>query len=284
MLQGLSSAAAVRRGQANLYHSCLEKILAPLASYGETGIAMASGDGIWRRCHPIVAVFAGDYPKQLLITGTFKGQCPKCLVPSNQLGEYHNFPLRDNKLAKNLYRGADGDFRVFQAACRHAGLKPIYHPFWESLTLTNIFVSITPDILHQGLQGIVKHVVMWITMAFGPRHIDTRCRSLPPNHHIKTFANGISHLSRISGQEHKDMCQILLSLVLDLRLPGGHSTLRLIGCVRALLNFLYLTQLPSHTTDTISCMNESLSQFHENKSIFVDLGICNDFNLPKVAL
>jgi hypothetical protein len=43
-------------------------ILALIASYGETGLPMMSGDGVWRRCHLIFAIFIGDYPKQALVT------------------------------------------------------------------------------------------------------------------------------------------------------------------------------------------------------------------------
>ncbi|KAH9035982.1 hypothetical protein EDB83DRAFT_2178445, partial [Lactarius deliciosus] len=53
------------------------------------------------------------------------------------------------------------DVHVFHAACHEVGLKPIFHPFWESLPLVNIFVSITPDILHQMLQGVMKHLITW---------------------------------------------------------------------------------------------------------------------------
>ena len=38
------------------------KILSPIEQYGETGIAMATGDGVWDRCHLILATFVGDYP------------------------------------------------------------------------------------------------------------------------------------------------------------------------------------------------------------------------------
>ncbi len=178
--------------------------------------------------HPIFAIFAGDYPEQALVTGTYNGQCPKCLVPSDQLGEYLNFPLHDLNEAKKLYRGADGEVWPFHTACRQAGLKPIFHPFWESMPLTNIYISITPDILHQGLQGVVKYLVEWITSAFRHRVIDTRCQSLPPNHHIRTFPHGLSLLSHVSGKEHKDMCRILLALILDMHLPGGLSSSRLV--------------------------------------------------------
>ncbi len=175
----------------------------------------------------------------------------------------------------------EGEVWPFHTACRQAGLKPIFHLFWESMLLTNIYVSITPDILHQGLQGVVKYLIEWITSAFGHRVIDMCCQSLPPNHHIRTFPHGLSLLSRVSGKEHKDMCQILLALILDMHLPGGLSSSHLVQSVRVLLDFLYLAQLPSQSTDTLCQMNECLSQFHDNKSIFVDLGIRDDFDIPK---
>jgi hypothetical protein len=48
-------------------------LLDPIASHGETGLPMMSGDGVWRRCHLILAVFVGDYPKQTLVTCSYNG-------------------------------------------------------------------------------------------------------------------------------------------------------------------------------------------------------------------
>ncbi|KAH9173949.1 hypothetical protein EDB89DRAFT_2152812 [Lactarius sanguifluus] len=283
-LTSLTNKAARRRALANLFHSCMQTILAPIASYGETGVAMMSGDGTWRRCHPIFAVFVGDYPEQVLVTCTYSGRCPKCTVPHDQLGESARSPLRHYDQAIKTYSLADEDVHVFHAACREAGLKPVFHPFWESLPLVDIFVSITPDILHQLLQGVMKHLIAWLTRSglFGAGQIDARCWSLPPNHHIRTFSNGISTMSRISGQEHKDMCRILLGLIIDLPLPSGQVTSRIIRLVHALLDFLYLAQLPSQTTNTVARLDSSLARFHDNKAVFVDLGVREHFNIPKL--
>jgi Plavaka transposase len=281
-LEGIANKAGRRRAMANLYHSCMQVILAPIAACGETGIPMMSGDGVWRRCHPIYASFVGDYPEQVLVTCTYSSRCPKCLVPSDELGSYARFPPRDYDQARDAYLLADGDAHAFHSACRAAGQKPVYHPFWESLPLTNVFVSITPDILHQLLQGVLKHLIAWLIGIFGPAEIDARCRSLPPNHHISIFAKGISTLSRVTGKEHKNMSRLLLGLIMDLPVPNGQVSPRIIAAVRALLDFLYLAQLPSHTSTTIARLDESLSRFHDNKDVFVDLGIRDHFNLPKI--
>ena len=282
--RGITSKAARRRAQANLFHACMEKVLAPIAPYSETGIAMKTADGIWRRCHPIFAVFVGDYPEQALVTCTYNGRCPKCEVSNDQLGEYQEFPTRIHNTAIDIYHLADHNIHVFHRACRDAGLKPVYHPFWTSLPFADIYQSITPDILHQLLQGIVRHLVTWLSCptVFGPNEIDMRCQILPLNHSIAVFPKGITTLSRVSGHEHKNMCRILLGLIIGLPLPGGQIPSRVVRAVRAILDFVYLAQLPSHTTDTLRRLQESLSSFHVNKAVFIDLGTRYSFNIPKL--
>ena len=80
-LKNIKNKAARRRALVNLFHSCMRKLLSPIESYGETGIAMSTGNGIWYHCHPILAMFIGDYLEQTLVTCTLNGRCPKCLVP-----------------------------------------------------------------------------------------------------------------------------------------------------------------------------------------------------------
>jgi hypothetical protein len=283
-LEGIGNKAARRHALGNIFHFCMQTIVATITSYGETGVTMMSGDGIWRWCHPILAAFIGDYPDQVLITCTYFSRCPKCTVHRDNLGDLTRSPLRDYDEVLEVYRLADGDVCAFHSACNNADLKPVFHPFWEVLPLTNIFVSITPDILHQLLQGIMKKLVEWVTSpeAFRPSQIDARCRSLPPNHHIMTFVKGISPLSRITGLEHKHMCCILLGLIMDLPLPSGVVSSRIIRAVRTLLDFLHLAQSPSHMTDTLHRLDNSLARFHQNKDVFLDLGVCQHFNFPKL--
>ncbi|KAI9430721.1 hypothetical protein H4582DRAFT_2063461 [Lactarius indigo] len=43
-----------------------------------------------------------------------------------------------------------------------------------------------------------------------------------------------------------------------------------------------LSQYPVHTTQTLNAMDNALCQFHENKDVFVELGVWEHFNLPKL--
>ncbi|KAG2083330.1 uncharacterized protein F5147DRAFT_748926 [Suillus discolor] len=211
----------------------------------------ATGDGIVRRGHPLVACYIGDYPEQLLVTGMKTGECPKCDIPSMELGSKdHPFELRDLDEILDALALADEHPTQFGRACRDAGMKPLYHPFWEELPHCNIYHTITPDVLHQLYQGPVKHLIAWIKSACGEAEIDARCKWLPPNHNIHLFMKGISQI-----------CQFLLGIILDICLPDNTSTVRLVHAVLGILDFLYLAQYPS---------------------IFVNLGIRASFNLPKL--
>ena len=72
-LNGIANQAGRRCAIANLYHGCMQIILGPITAVGETGITMMSGDGIWRQCHPIFALFVGDYPEQVLVMCMYNG-------------------------------------------------------------------------------------------------------------------------------------------------------------------------------------------------------------------
>ena len=256
----------------NLFHACMENVLALIAACGELGVAMISTDEIWHHCHLILAAFIGNYPEQALVTYTYNGRCFKCQVPHDQLGEYRSFSPRVQSDAINIYCLANNTL-VFWKACREAGLKPVSCSFWASLQFTDIFLSITPDILHQLLQGVMKHLVRWLSSptVFGSADINARCWCLPLNHSITHFETEITMLSHLSGKDHKNICCVLLGLIIGLPLPGGQASSHIVQDVHALLNFLYLSQLLSHTTDTLRRLQDSLALFHDNKAVFVDL-------------
>lgn len=109
---------------------------------------MTSGDGVVRCCHPILTIYVRDYLEQVLVTGTYTGDCPICQCPHDDLGTYpcpHNYRNIGEALdALGLIGTAN-----YNSACKIVGIKLIQHPFWEKLPYVDIYHSITPDILHQ---------------------------------------------------------------------------------------------------------------------------------------
>ncbi len=255
----------------------------PLVDVGINGTAMADGMGVVHHVHPLLAAYAGDYPEQVLVTCIKSGECPKCHALRNKLDDSESFKEpRDIQAVDDALAKVSGDYQIFKRACKQARIKPIAQPFWDQLPFLNIFQAITPDILHQLHQGVFKHIISWLVKAFGRAEIDMRCQRLIPNHHVRIFSGGISGLSRVTGKEHAMIGRVILGIIADIGLPGGFDASRLLRAVRVLLDFMYLAQLPVISMQHLSLLNEALSVFHQNKNIFVDLGIRDSFNIPKL--
>lgn len=281
-LEHIKNKAARRRTLANVFHACMSLIVEPLRKAGIDGVNMVSGDGVERRCHPILAVYVGDYPEQVLVTGTYTGDCPICECPHDELGMYpctsKRRDIAEVRRALKLCGTAE-----YNRACGAAGIKPIQHPFWEKLPYVDIFRSITPDILHQLHQGVIKHLLSWITDIVGKDEVDARVRRLPPNHSIRVFHKGISGLSRVTGTEHKQIARFILSLLIDIPLPRDEHT-DLVAATKALLDFLYMAQYSVHSTTSLNALEQSLCDFHEKKDVFVRLGSRGHFLIPKLHM
>jgi hypothetical protein len=282
-LDHITNQAARRRTLANLYHCCKKQIMQPLRKAGSEGIHMARGDGVIHDTRPIHAAEVGDYQEQVLIAGIKSGLCPTCPIPLEEIGQGKTeYDIRDlNEILKALSQ-ADGHPTTFTKACLDAGIKPIYHPFWEDLPFSCIFHSFTPDILHQLYQGVIRHLISWLKDCCGKDEVDARCRRLPPNHGIRLFTKGISGLCRVTGKEHAQIASFILGIIIGIQLPDGHSSGKLLRAVRGLLDFFYLAQYPMHSTRTLDQLQNALKKFHDNKDIFVDLGIRQNFCIPKL--
>ncbi|KAJ3966648.1 hypothetical protein EV361DRAFT_872222, partial [Lentinula raphanica] len=282
-LSHIKSTPSRRRSVANLFHTCMRHIIKPLETAGASGVIMASGDGVKWLCHPIFAAHIGDYPEQILATCSLTGDCPCCTIPRQMIGENTEpHPLCHLRSILEALQMADQGAATFINACREASIKPIFEPYWAKLPYSNIYLAITPDILHQLYQGVFKHLKNWVIEAYGAHEIDARCRRLPPNHNIRIFTKGISGLQRVSGSEHAQMSHLFLGLVAEAPLPNGLSNVRLIRCLRGLLDFMFLAQYPVHSTSSLRTLSNALNLFHDNKYIFVDLGIRSNFHIPKI--
>ncbi|KAM6499250.1 hypothetical protein JOM56_004758 [Amanita muscaria] len=282
-LRCVTNHASRRRMISNLFHSCLRQLLAPLEGTGVDGLVMVDGNGISRRVHPVLATYVGDYPEQVLVTCVKTGECPKCEVARSDLGDMHaSACLRDIRTAHAALSKVDGSAWDYIKACQDARIKPVFHPFWQGLPYVDIFQAITPDILHQVQQGIFKHLINWLVQAYGASEIDARFQRLIPNHHIHKWSNGITGLSRVTGKEHGLMSRVILGVIGDMSLPGGFNAARLIRAVRSLLDFIFIAQLPIVSISELEFMTRALEAFHDNKAILVDLGIRDNFNIPKL--
>lgn len=161
-------------------------ILTPLTTAGVDSIQLISGDGIACQGHPILAMYISNYPEQVLITRCKTGECLKCTIAHKEVGASPepSQPLYNLEKVLDALTAIDISPCTFTNACHKAGIKPLFHPFWENLLFTNIFLTITSDVLHQLYQKVIKHLLAWIQEAYGIDKIDAQCWCMPLNNSL----------------------------------------------------------------------------------------------------
>ena len=199
--------------------------------------------------------------------------CPKCDIPTDKLGNGKLGKQREqNKTLRKIHKAAGEHSKTsMNAKLKSEGLNYIPHPFWANWYLSDIHLAITPDILHQLYQGVVKHLNGWLRKLIGDAELDARFKRLPPAQGVRRFKSGISVLTQVSGPEHKDICKQLLGCLLGIK---SSVPLGAVRASRALLDFLYLAQYLSHSDKTLECLKIALDEFHANKEVFLNLDAC----------
>ncbi|KAI0054982.1 hypothetical protein BV25DRAFT_1816258 [Artomyces pyxidatus] len=240
---------------------------------------MTCADGAVRCVFPILASYVADYPEQCLVTCSKSTTCLKCKCKANDLGEKRPAQDRDPTWtlgvigeAKASASSADAYFKACMAEEVSGGVP---NPFWKDLPYTDIHMSMTPDVLHQLYQGVFKYILDWTSTAFNKEELDACVRSLPPAFGVRHFKNGISGLSQVTGSKRKDMARILLACL------AGKLAKPVLLTTRSILDFIYLAQYPSHTDTTLKYMKDALDNYLKHRDIFIQLGLRDDFNIPK---
>lgn len=258
----------------------MKHLMEPLVAAGKDGIEMVGGDGAVRKVHPILASYVADYPEQCMVCCAKYGTCPKCQVSAEDLHSSSSFPPRTQAQTLSVMQNAEmttASFDKYFKKCMAEEVSGyVSRPFWEDLPFSDIHLCITPDVLHQLYQGVLKHLITWCQTLLSKEELDRRIRTLPRALGLKAFKNGISALSQISGSERKNMAKILLGCLVGTRMSDQGLT----AC-RALLDFIYLAQYSTHDDVTLGYMDDALTTWHENSQYFITVGIRENLDIPK---
>lgn len=241
---------------------------------------MTCADRQVRNVFPILAAYAADYPEQCLVAGCQENRCPIGQVLPEKRGSHERCTHRNREEIITLLDAHRHGRLTTETKDRFKalGLRVIHDPFWRDLPHTDIFTCFTPDLLHQLHKGVFKdHLVKWCTALLGEEELDRRFRDAPSTTGLRHFKNGISHVSQWTGHEHKEMEKIFVALV-----AGGVPD-EVLQAVRALLDFIYLASLHSHTSRSLAALQQALDVFHAHKQAFIDYHARHPahFNIPK---
>ncbi|KAJ8495203.1 hypothetical protein ONZ45_g12952 [Pleurotus djamor] len=264
-----------------MFHRCMSIVLHGLVKAGQTGVHLVCADGKIRWMWPIFAAYVADYPEQCLVACCMENRCPLGNIAPESRGSGETCEPRDVKETIRLLEKVDsGNFEPDdRTKFNEKGLRNVFPPFWANLPHANVFEAFTPDLLHQLHKGVFKdHLVKWCTNLVGEKELDERFKAMPHFPGLRHFKNGISTVSQWTGKEHKAMEKIFLAML------TGVGDDRVLRVVRAILDFIYLASLHTHTSSTLDAMEEALSIFHAEKDVFIEYGARSPehFNIPKI--
>lgn len=273
-LECYRSSSRTLAGQ-RLFHHCMDKVLNPLVEAGEKGVVMVCADGQNRLVFPILAAYIADHPEQCLVADIHENFCPRGIVQPDDRGEPTECFLRnveDTIECLQLHQDGFSPTRFVRE-----GLREVYEPFWKHLPHCNIFSCITPDILHQLHKGMFKtHLVSWCLDLIGKEELDRQFMAVPDAPGLRHFQHGISHVKQWTGSEQKDMERVFVPLI------AGAVPEKVLVAAQAIVDFICFARCETHTTATLEGMRTALQTFHHNKDVFIDLGLREDFNFPKL--
>ncbi|KAF9521723.1 hypothetical protein CPB83DRAFT_801223 [Crepidotus variabilis] len=263
----------------DLFHAAMRHILAPLIPAGKDGVNMTSGNGEVHRVYPILACYSADFPEQCLVTCSKYGTCPKCQTPAKKLSEPKVGDPRTPAWTMGIINEAKLATTTpyqFRKVCMESDVSgSVLKPFWNDFPYTNIHASITPDVLHQLYQGVIKWIIGWCTTLLTEDELNARVQALPPAFGVRHFSNGFSVLSQISGPERKEMTKILLGCLV------GELSKEILTAMKAILEFVYLAQYKVHDDDTLGYMEKALRTFHSYKKYLIEENLHETLNIPK---
>ncbi|KAG1889042.1 uncharacterized protein F5891DRAFT_1131885 [Suillus fuscotomentosus] len=162
------------------------------------------------------------------------------------------------------------DLDKFQKAAKAVHLSGVHMPYWRD------WMFACPSVFLTG-EFFADHPLNWIKETVGKPELDARFMVQHKRVGTRHFTKGVTHVNQMTGREHRDIQRTIVASI------AGVAPPRFIRAIRALVEFIYLSQNPS--------MAQALSDFHVFKDAIVDAearrgkkGVKEDFFIPKLEL
>ncbi|KAG2047051.1 hypothetical protein BDR06DRAFT_898131 [Suillus hirtellus] len=260
-----------------LFHYCIAQVLEPLVSVGENGVKVTCPDLQVRQMHPIVAAYIANFLEQCLMACCIENRCLKCMVRHDNCRYMReSAPQRREMMMANLQCHSEGEISSDQFKSE-LGLCAIYSPFWATLPHNDIFLCMTPDILHQLHKGVFKdHLISWCMKIIGKDKLNLCFKTMSSYAGLWHFKKGISKCKQWMEADYQELKRVFLCVI------AGAVNNQVMAAVCGVLDFTYYAQYQSHTEKTLSHMQAALASFHANKGVFVEHRVQEHFNILKI--
>ncbi|KAG9074521.1 hypothetical protein FRC06_010625, partial [Ceratobasidium sp. 370] len=205
----------------HLFHRCMEVITRTLRRPKAHDVIDPEGN--IRSVLYGLAAYIADLEEQWMIAALGKQTCPHCECDPNHLGDHASGPLRTPadildkiKKIKTEYKKAWKHSPSLEEFVRLAGechLNGVDKPFWQSLPQLNIFDALSPDLLHGFHKCFHDHIYKFNLTGMGQPEYGAHLQSQLRFAGDRTFLHGVSHISQMTGMEHRMLQRTHLPIV-----------------------------------------------------------------------
>ncbi|KAG1846272.1 hypothetical protein F4604DRAFT_1595105 [Suillus subluteus] len=191
------------------------------------------------------------------------------IMMSDPFGDHFRHParMRAITLAQLASIAVDpNDLEAYFEACAEHRLNGVHAPFWKGFPHTDPSIFLTQEPPHHWHKEFYDHNLQWCLKVVGAQELDFRFSILQPIIGYRHFAGGISNLKQVTGRVHRDIQRYIVGLI------SGVAPRRFVIAIHALMDVRYLVQCPAPDDNLLSCIDQSLLTFHENKDVIMTLG------------
>ena len=226
--------------------------------------------------------------ENVALHGVKSNPCPKCEVHLEELGNdaRYEYPVRDYARHK-LREREDGHQSPVSESDAANGTSNTHGINMGPGIFDRLHRVSAPDLhmldlLHTIYLKLFKHMRDWIH-GFLKKHARLQAfydtlKTLPPYPGFFIPKNAYREIPQWQGKEMRNLGHCLLGvLAVTLRQPDSTQAIPFkcaLACVRALIDCNMMPQYRSHTSDTITYMEDYLDQFHLMKDIFLEFRVC----------
>ncbi|KAG2083210.1 uncharacterized protein F5147DRAFT_782998 [Suillus discolor] len=264
--------------EAHLIHQCLDIVLEPLKQAAHIGCMMSDPVRNLRYCFTPLTSYIVDTPEAAMLACQFSDgfQHPPCTAKTT---------LTQLKSIKSMCDPRN--FEDFFAAYEPYHLSGVVDPFWHNWPFTDPTRFLTLEALHHWHREFYDHNVQWCIRIIGTEELDFHFSVLQPLVTFRHFKQGILMLKQVTGRAQRDMQHYLVAVIVDAAPPG------VVIAVRALMDFHYLSQAVTISSNQCQKILDALKTFHNHKHQIIVHGGCqgaksknilDNWYIPKLEL
>ncbi len=276
-----------------LAHKCLDIATELLKKCSHSPIYTPNPSGCIRLLCTILVAHVRDTVEQQKLACVAPNSSPVSIANYHQLGlgkacrpRTAKFTLgRIRQLVASLGDDRD-DLWIVKARSATLHLNGVLEPYWRDWKYADPSIFLSPDALHQWHGFFMDHPMKWAQTLLTAEELDKRISVLQKHIGFRTFPIGFSRFIQHTGREERDLQRSFMAVI------AGHPKIseNILRAFRSLLDYIYIAQYDSQSTETLKLLRKHLRQFHRNKVYLSRAGICDGsrmkgkYKIPKLEL